>query len=50
LITPLPEVKVTVRGLQSIVRNVKESDLRVYVEIEEGAVGEKLLPVKVEAP
>ena len=50
LITSLPEVKVTVRGLQSIVRNVKDSDLKVYVEIEEGAVGEKLLPVKVEAP
>ncbi|MFY9432214.1 MAG: CdaR family protein [Thermacetogeniaceae bacterium] len=50
LITPLPEVKVTVRGLQSIVRNVRDSDLRVYVEIGEGVVGEKLLPVKVEAP
>lgn len=50
LITSLPEVKVTVRGLQSIVRNVKDSDLRVYVEIGQGTVGEKLLPVKVEAP
>ncbi len=50
LITSLPEVKVTVRGLQSILRNVKDSDMTVYVEIPEGIKGEKLLPVKVEAP
>jgi YbbR domain-containing protein len=50
LVSPLPDVQVSTRGMRSIMRDVKGDDLRVYVQIPDQEVGEKLLPVQVESP
>ncbi|MDD4261476.1 MAG: hypothetical protein PHS89_04720, partial [Syntrophaceticus schinkii] len=50
LVSPLPDVQVSTRGMRSIMRDVKGDDIRVYVQISDQEVGEKLLPVQVESP
>lgn len=50
LVSPLPEVRVTVRGMRSIVQGLKGDDFLVYVEIPDQEVSEKVLPIQVEVP
>lgn len=50
LSSPLPDVRVTVRGMKSIVQNIEQEDVRVFVNVPRQEMGEMLLPVRVEAP
>jgi YbbR domain-containing protein len=50
LVSPLPEVRVTARGMRSIMDGIKKEEIRVYVVIPDQEVGERLLPVQVEVP
>lgn len=50
LVSPLPDVRVTVKGMRSIMQDLKGDDFRAYVEIPDQEVGEKLLPVLVDVP
>lgn len=50
LASPLPEVRVTARGMRSIMQDIKEDDICVYVEFPDQEVGVKVLPVQVEFP
>ncbi len=50
LVSPLPEIKVSTRGVRSVLRNTRGEDIRAYVQIAEQVAGETLLPVQIEAP
>lgn len=50
LTSPLPEVRVTVRGMRSIIQNLRQEDILAYVDVSRQEVGEVLLPVRVDAP
>lgn len=50
LVSSLPEVRVTARGMRSIMNGIKKEEIRVYVAIPDQEVGERLLPVQVEVP
>lgn len=50
LVSSLPEVRVTAKGMRSIMNGISKDDFRAYVVIPEQDVGEKTFPVQVEAP
>lgn len=50
LASPLPDVRVTVRGMKSLIQNIRPDDVHVYVNIPRQEAGETLLPVRVEVP
>ncbi len=50
VVSSLPEVRVTVRGMRSIMQSVKREDIKAYVEITGQEGGERYLPVQIEVP
>ncbi|MDH7577736.1 MAG: CdaR family protein [Bacillota bacterium] len=50
LASPLPEVKVTVRGAKSAIQGLGPEKVRVFVDLAGQSAGETLLPVKTEVP
>ncbi|HBI26920.1 MAG TPA: hypothetical protein DDY25_04215 [Peptococcaceae bacterium] len=50
LVSSLPEVRVTAKGMRSIMNGISKDDFRAYVVIPEQDAGEKVFPVQVEVP
>jgi YbbR domain-containing protein len=50
LVSPLPQVRVTAKGMRSVIRGLKADDLHAYVEIPDQETGEQLIPIKVDVP
>ncbi|MDD2283326.1 MAG: CdaR family protein [Eubacteriales bacterium] len=50
LVSPLPEVRVTAKGMRSIMNGLSKDDFRAYVAVPEQEAGERIFPVQVDVP